>query len=171
MLLIMEKIKRTMLFIAILVAMNSCSADTAVGSVDNTPVSALVTNYTYNDTELQTMKLINEYRLSVGLNALERINHISFKCEEHNLYMIENNVVDHNDFVARSQNITNVLGAKKVGENVAYNYKTPEAALRAWLESPGHKENIEGDFTHFGISVSTDATTGKKYYTNIFVKI
>ncbi|MFD2942001.1 CAP domain-containing protein [Flavobacterium notoginsengisoli] len=167
----MEKIKRTMLFIAILVAMNACSADSAEGSVDNTPVTVLVTNYTYNDNEVQTMKLINEYRLSVGLHALERINHISFKCEEHNLYMIENNVVDHNDFVARSQNITNVLGAKKVGENVAYNYKTPEAALRAWLESPGHKENIEGDFTHFGISVKTDAATGKKYYTNIFAKL
>lgn len=171
MLLIMEKIKRTMLFIAILVAMNACSADTAEGSVDNTPVSTLITNYTYNDTEVQTMKLINDYRVSVGLNALERSNHISFKCQEHNLYMIENKVVDHNDFTARSNNITNVLGAKKVGENVAYNYKTPEAALRAWLESPGHKANIEGDYTHFGIAVTTDAATGKKYYTNIFAKL
>ncbi|MCV2483291.1 CAP domain-containing protein [Flavobacterium sp. SH_e] len=166
----MKKIKRIMLFIAILIAMNSCSADTAEGNADTT-TKIIVSNYTYNDTELQTMKLINEHRASVGLNALERINHISYKCEEHNEYMIANNVVNHNDFVERSQNITNVLGAKKVGENVAYNYKTPEAALRAWLDSPGHKENIEGDFTHFGISVTTDAATGKKYYTNIFAKI
>ncbi|MNY65131.1 hypothetical protein D3C86_2023500 [compost metagenome] len=67
--------------------------------------------------------------------------------------------------------MTNVLGAKRVGENVAYNYKTPEAAVRAWLDSPGHKENIVGDYTHFGLSVTTDAATGKKYYTNIFVKL
>jgi len=171
MLLIMKKIKRIMLFIAIVIAMNSCSADTAEGIVDNNPVESIVSNYTYNDAELQTMKLINEHRVSVGLNALEKVNHISYKCEEHNIYMIENNVVNHNDFVERSQNITSVLGAKKVGENVAYNYKTPEAALRAWLESPGHKENIEGDYTHFGLSVTTDAATGKKYYTNIFVKL
>lgn len=160
-----------MLFIAILIAMNSCTADTAEGSVDNTPIETLVTNYSYNDSELLALKLINEYRVSVGLNALERVNHISSKCEEHNVYMIENNVVNHNDFVERSQNITSVLGAKKVGENVAYNYKTPEAALRAWLESPGHKANIEGDYTHFGISVTTDTVTGKKYYTNIFAKL
>lgn len=160
-----------MLFIAILIAMNSCSADTAEGTVDNSPVEALVSNYTYNDAEIQTMKLINEHRVSVGLNALERVNHVSYKCEEHNEYMIANNVVNHNDFVERSKNITNVLGAKKVGENVAYNYKTPEAALRAWLDSPGHKENIEGDYTHFGLSVTTDEATGKKYYTNIFVKL
>ena len=171
MLMIMKKIMRTMLFIAILVAMNACSADTAEGRVDTTPTETLVANYTYNDTEIETMRLINEYRVSVGLNALERINHISFKCEEHNKYMIQNNVVNHNDFAARSSNITSVLGAKKVGENVAYNYKTPEAAVRAWLDSPGHKENIEGDFTHFGLSVTTDPATGKKYYTNIFVKL
>lgn len=172
MLMIMKKIMRTMLFIAILVAMNACSADTAEASPNSTtPTEALVANYTYNDTEIETMRLINEYRVSIGLNALERVNHISYKCEEHNKYMIQNNVVDHNDFVARSTNMTNVLGAKKVGENVAYNYKTPEAAVRAWLDSPGHKENIVGDYTHFGLSVTTDAATGKKYYTNIFVKL
>ncbi|KAF2341060.1 CAP domain-containing protein [Flavobacterium tistrianum] len=161
-----------MLFIAILFAMNACSADSAEASLDTaTPTETLVANYTYNDTEIETMRLINEYRMSIGLNSLERVNHISFKCEEHNKYMIANNVVDHNDFVARSSNMTSVLGAKKVGENVAYNYKTPEAALKAWLDSPGHKENIEGDFTHFGLSVTTDPATGKKYYTNIFVKL
>lgn len=171
MLLIMKKIMRIMLFIAILIAMNSCSADTVEGSVDNTPVKALVSNYTYNDTEIETMRLINEYRLSIGLKTLEQINHISYKCEEHNLYMIANNVVNHNDFAERSKNIMQVLGAIKVGENVAYNYKTPEAAVKAWLDSPGHKENIEGDYTHFGLAVTTDPATGKKYYTNIFAKI
>ncbi|MFC4476254.1 CAP domain-containing protein [Flavobacterium chungangensis] len=168
----MKKIMRTMLFIAILVAMNACSADSAEAGLEtSTPTETLVANYTYNDTEIETMRLINEYRLSIGLNSLERINHISYKCEEHNKYMIQNNVVDHNDFVARSTNMTNVLGAKRVGENVAYNYKTPEAAVRAWLDSPGHKENIVGDYTHFGLSVTTDPATGKKYYTNIFVKL
>jgi uncharacterized protein YkwD len=85
-------------------------------------------NYTYSANELETMKLINDYRVSFGLNALERINHISFKSEEHDDYMIANNVVNHNDFVARSENIR-VLGAKKVGENIAYNYSSPQAVL------------------------------------------
>jgi len=168
---IMKKIMRIMTFIAILLAMNACSADTAEGTENTTSTEVLITNYTYNDSELETMKLINDYRVSIGLNALEPINHISAKCEEHNNYMIEKNVVDHNDFVARSENITKVLGATKVGENVAYNYKTSEAVLKAWLESPGHKENIEGNYTHFGLAVTIDAKTGKKYYTNIFVRI
>jgi uncharacterized protein YkwD len=170
---IMKKIMCAMVFVVMLITMNSCTADSAEASAaeNSTTTEGLGVNYTYNTSEIETMKLINDYRVSIGLNALEKINHISFKCEEHNKYMIENNVVDHNDFTSRSNNIVSVLGAKKVGENVAYNYKTSEAALRAWLDSPGHKANIEGDYTHFGIAVTTDASTGKKYYTNIFAKI
>ncbi|MFG4004274.1 hypothetical protein B0A67_12295 [Flavobacterium aquidurense] len=167
----MKKIMCAMMFVVISITMNSCSADSAEGTDNSTTTEALIANYSYNDSETETMKLINDYRLSIGLNALEKINHISFKCEEHNNYMIANNVVDHNDFTSRSNNIVSVLGAKKVGENVAYNYKTSEAAVKAWLDSPGHKQNIEGDFTHFGLSVTTDPKTGKKYYTNIFAKI
>lgn len=167
----MKKIMRIMLFIAISIAMNACTAETADGTENSTTTEALITNYTYNDSELETIQLINDYRLSVGLSALQKINHISSKCEDHNEYMIANNVVDHNDFVLRSDNIVKVLGAKKVGENVAYNYKTSEAAVKAWLNSPDHKKNIEGDYTHLGISVTTDPATGKKYYTNIFAKI
>lgn len=151
--------------------MNSCSADTAQGTESSTSTEKIVTDFDYNASEIETMQLINNYRVSIGLNALEKINHISYKCEEHNNYMIANDVVNHNDFVLRSDNIIKLLGAKNVGENVAYNYKTSEAALKAWLESPDHKKNIEGNYTHFGISVETDSRTGKKYYTNIFVRI
>jgi uncharacterized protein YkwD len=130
-----------------------------------------VTIYSYNTIEIETMNLINAHRVSKGLNPLEKINHMSYKSEEHVFYMIANNVVNHNDFVARSENIMKTLGAKSVSENIAYNYNTPQAVLNAWLASSGHKENIEGNFTHFGIAIKADPVTGKKYYTNIFAKI
>jgi hypothetical protein len=76
----MKKMMCAMMFVVIFITMNSCSADSAEGS-NSTTTEALVTNYSYNDSEIETMKLINDYRLSVGLNALEKINHISFKCE------------------------------------------------------------------------------------------
>jgi len=167
----MKKIMCIMTFVVIFITMNSCTADTAEATQDSsTTTETLITSYSYNDSELETMKLINDYRVSIGLNPLERINHISYKCEEHNKYMIANNVMNHNDFVARSENIMELLGAQKVGENVAYGYQTSAAVLKGWLESAGHKENIEGDYTHFGLAVTTDAS-GKKYYTNIFAKI
>ena len=83
--------------------------------------------------------------------------------------MIKNNLVTHDNFTDRSQNIIEVLGARRVSENIAYNYKTPQAAVEAWLKSVGHKENIKGNFTDFGISIRENPINGRKYYTNIFI--
>jgi hypothetical protein len=49
------------------------------------------------------MKLINDHRVSVGLNALQQINYVSLKSEEHDQYMITKNVVSHDGFVSRSE--------------------------------------------------------------------
>ena len=161
---------RLMLLVTVIFTMNSCSSDSSEAIADAT-TAVIVENYTYSDIELETMKLINDYRVSVGLKPLEKINHISYKSEEHDYYMIDKKAASHDGFVSRSENIMKVLGAKTVGENIAYNYNTPQAAVTAWLNSAGHKANIEGDFTHFGIAIKQDSTTGKKYYTNIFAKI
>ena len=163
------KLLRVLLLVAIVFTMNSCSSDSSENSTSSASTQNAM-SYTYNSSEIETMALINAYRVSIGLNELKEINHISYKSEEHDHYMIENNVVNHDDFVSRSENIMKVLGAKSVAENIAYNYNSPQAALSAWLKSPAHKENIEGNFTHFGLSIRVNSD-GKKYYTNIFAKI
>ena len=160
------KMFRALLPLAIVFTMVSCSSDQS----EDTSTEKIVTTYNYNDTELKLVTLINDYRASQGLNTLEVINHISYKSQEHNIYMIDNKVVNHDYFQQRSNNLVQVLGAAKVGENIAYNYQSAESAMSAWLNSPAHKENIEGDYTHLGISVTIDQSTGKKYYTNMFMK-
>jgi uncharacterized protein YkwD len=161
------KMFRALLPLAIVFTMVSCSSDDSEVTTED---KIVVTNYNYNETELKLVTLINNYRESKGLNALEVVNHISYKSEEHNIYMIDKNVVNHDYFQQRSDNLIQVLGAAKVGENIAYNYQTAESAFSAWLNSPSHKENIEGDYTHFGISVTVNTATGRKYYTNMFMK-
>lgn len=159
---------RSLLPLAMVFTMISCSTDesTQPSGTD----TAIVEAYDYNPAELRLMTLINDYRESVGLTRLEKINYISYKSSEHNTYMIENNVVNHDYFQQRSQDLINLLGAERVGENIAYNYGSPEGALHAWLTSPDHKANIEGDYTNFGVSIATDPDTGKTYYTNMFIK-
>ncbi|NHM08209.1 CAP domain-containing protein [Flavobacterium sp. CYK-4] len=159
---------RALVPMALVFTMISCSSN----DTEDTPVARpqQILDYSYNADELQLADLINAHRVSLGLNPLELINHVSYKSEEHNEYMIAKKVVNHDLFPQRSENIIEVLGAVKVNENVAYNFVSPNSALNAWLNSPGHKANIEGSFTHFGISIRQDETTGKKYYTNIFVK-
>lgn len=160
---------RALVPVAFMFTLISCSSN---DTEDKSPAAKpqLVQDYDYNNDELQLADLINQHRVSVGLNPLQLINHVSYKSEEHTEYMIAKKVVNHDLFAERSENIIEVLGAVKVNENVAYNFMTSASALNAWLNSPGHKANIEGNFTHFGISIKTDPTTGKKYYTNIFVK-
>jgi uncharacterized protein YkwD len=162
----MKAIIRVLVSLAFVFTMISCSSNSDEVEVTEKQVM----NYDYNANETELAKLINEHRVSIGLNELEIINHISYKSGEHNDYMITNNVVDHAYFQERSENIIRVLGAVKVNENVAYNFVTAQSVLAAWLNSPGHKANIEGDFSHFGISVTESPQTGKKYYTNIFIK-
>lgn len=132
--------------------------------------SQLVTDYTYSNDELQLLDAINNYRAANSLNPLILINHISYKSQEHNFYMIDNNVVNHDFFFERSNNIIEVLGAVKVAENVAYNYNNANSVLNAWLNSPDHKKNLDGNYTHIGISISVNTSNGKKYYTNMFMR-
>lgn len=161
------KLLRLFVPMALVFTMISCSPDS---KEDEQASAQLITDYDYTQDEMKLAQVINEYRVSQGLNSLEIINHISYKSLEHNQYMIDNNVVNHDYFEERSNNIIQVLGAVKVGENIAYNFSTPNAALYAWLQSPGHKANLDGDYTHFGISITVNPATGKKYYTNMFMK-
>ncbi|MCC9019563.1 CAP domain-containing protein [Flavobacterium lipolyticum] len=148
---------------------NSCSSESQ-DQVMNIPTE-IKNNYAYSTDELETIKLINDYRISVGLNVLTVSDYISNKCEEHDIYMIAKNAPSHDGFTGRFENIVKVLGAIKVEENIAYNYKTPQAAVDAWLKSAEHKKAIEGDFNYMGLSIKKSELNGRNYYTNIFAKI
>ena len=162
------KLIKALMALSFVFTLLSCSSNALNDSI--VPQAKLIQNYDYQPDEIELIHLINAYRVSIGLNELQIINHISYKSEEHNEYMIANNVVNHDLFDERAQNIIQVLGAVKVNENVAYNFSTSNSVLHAWLASPGHKANIEGDFTHFGLSIRENPTNGNKYYTNIFIR-
>lgn len=54
------------------------------------------------------------------------------------------------------------------GENIARNFKTPEAVVSAWMASPKHRDNIlKPNFTHIGIGIKT-AKNGKIYVSQQF---
>lgn len=163
-----------LLLISVTGTMNSCTSDpyeAPLTSVTSTTPPSDLNNYSYNASEIQLMDLINTYRVSIGLNSLVKTNYISSIAEVHNNYMLTTNVLSHDNFNIRSQDIMKALGAKSVGENVAYNNSTPQATFDAWLASSGHKANIQGSYTHFGISIRVSSVDGRKYCTNIFAKI
>lgn len=116
------------------------------------------------------LDLINEHRLSIGLNTLEN-SATSYKyAEEHNDYMISKNTLSHDNFDERAQKISNEISAVLISENVARFYISAEATMQAWLQSETHRTALEGDFTHTTLSVQLDKD-GRPYYTEIFIKV
>ena len=164
----MKKLMITLFALTIgLSSLTSCSADSE--SATNSTTNETVRSYTHSNLELELLDEVNAYRVSVGLNPLQIIEHISYKSAEHNAYMLANQTVTHAGFDERKSNLQEVLGAYRVGENVAFAYSTAQATVTAWANSTGHKANLEGDYTHFGAAIKMD-DQGRKYYTNMFIK-
>ena len=47
-------------------------------------------------------------------------------------------------------------------------YSTAKAVVDGWIDSDGHRENIEGDYNIIGIAAVKDAN-GRYYFTQIFL--
>ena len=55
-----------------------------------------------------------------------------------------------------------------IGENVAVGYRTPEAVMTGWMNSPGHRANILNcDARAIGVGVAA-ARNGTLYWTQMF---
>lgn len=127
-------------------------------------------NLSYTSIEYEIFSLINAHRVSNGLPELGVYNIVSSEAITHTDYMVQTGDVSHANFGVRHQNLVTYASAKSVAENVAYGYSSAEAVVNAWLNSDGHRLNIENaTFTDFGISTKRNSE-GKYYFTNIFIK-
>ena len=57
-----------------------------------------------------------------------------------------------------------------VGENIAWNQKSPKDVVKAWMNSEGHRENIlHADYTEIGVAVAK-SKQGEPYWVQVFGK-
>ena len=145
----------------------SCSTD----SIEVDTIEAIASSYVPQTKiiEVEILELINDHRISMGLNLLNDLGTIKAQAFDHTDYMVAKQEISHDNFYKRKQTLESHVGAVKVGENVAYAYSSAESVVNAWLNSDGHRKVIEGDYTDFDISAEKDVN-GKWYFTNIFVK-
>ena len=58
------------------------------------------------------------------------------------------------------------ISYKSAGENIAMGQTTPEQVVQAWMNSPGHRENImNSSFTHIGVGYVASGN----YWTQMFI--
>jgi len=114
------------------------------------------------------VKLMNAHRISLGLSALVWDSRAAAVAQAHSRDMFERHYFSHTSPDGRST--WDRLAARGVtfsqaGENIAWGQATGSAVLRAWLDSPRHKANIErGSYTHHGVGkVGT-------YWTHVFIR-
>ncbi|MCB0398891.1 MAG: CAP domain-containing protein [Winogradskyella sp.] len=156
-----------LLAIVALLGFTSCSTDSAAEDQINSievPVAPQA-----KQIEIEIMELINAHRITEGLNPLNDHSTVKAVAYTHTDYMVEVNNVSHDNFFQRKQSLQLNANANIVSENVAYGFSSAESVVNAWLNSPSHRENIEGDFTDFDISAEKN-NEGKWYFTNIFIK-
>lgn len=144
----------------------SCTSE----SIDNSEDSIdLTTTPQAKQIEIEILELINDYRISNGLNALGHHNTVKAVAFTHTDYMIEEDNVSHDNFFQRKTSLQQNADANVVSENVAYGFSSASSVVNAWINSESHLENIVGDFTDFDISAEQNEE-GKWYFTNIFIK-
>ena len=145
----------------------------AAGCSTKAPTStATSTTAEYAKFSEDILERINQHRRSRGLSALKINNVIVAEAEKHSQQMATGRTAfGHAGFDARISRISNQIGAaRKSAENVALGSRTANEVVTGWLNSPGHRKNIEGDFNLTGIGIARNKK-GVLYYTQLFIKL
>jgi len=111
---------------------------------------------------------VNKYRASRGLSPLGYDMRLCNACAAHSADMASHNDLEHNgsngsgpgDRFAQ-YGITGVAWA----ENIADGFTSIDSVMQGWINSPGHRANLEGDYT-----VVCGARVGN-YWTQDFAKL
>ncbi|MCL1914045.1 MAG: CAP domain-containing protein [Eubacteriaceae bacterium] len=110
---------------------------------------------TNNDFAREVFRLTNIERANNGLRALIWDDRLASAAQKHSADMARNNNMSHtgSDGSSMDQRISREgFSWSYCGENVAWNQRTPQEVVQAWMNSPGHRANIlSSNFTHLGV--------------------
>jgi uncharacterized protein YkwD len=177
----MEKRLTKLIFGLLVLAagLSSCDSSMIIGqslpsvSTPSTTVSKSSKSGEFATLEESVHQQVNQYRQSRNLPPLKLDARISQQARVHSQAMASGKVpFSHNGFEGRVKAIAKSIPYRKAGENVAYNmgYSNPgEQAVEGWIKSPGHRQNMEGDFDLTGVGITKNAK-GEYYFTQIFIK-
>ena len=119
--------------------------------------------------ENKVLELVNEERAKNGLSALQMDESVRKVARVKSSDMSKNNYFSHTSptygtpfEMLKSYGIS----YKSAGENIAQGYTSPEAVVKGWMNSSGHRANIlNASYTHIGIGYEADGN----YWTQMFI--
>ena len=156
--------------ILIIFVMQSCERNQRTSVIDEVEES-LNTSVEKQTFEQELIGLINDHRLEQGLAPMIKDEELSFIALKHSQNMAMNVVpFGHLGFSQRCEESRIVLeGGNWCAENVAMGYETPKSVFNGWMNSAGHRANIESSkATVTGIAYAVN-NLGTYYWTQIFL--
>lgn len=137
------------------------------------PLSTETTDTVLLSVEEDLIRLVNDYRISMGLSSLQEDSSLRRTARAHSKHMAVHAFESHVNPEGDTPGDRVVAGgviATAYGENLAEGHRTAQSVLADWLASPGHRENlIDPAFTHTGAGYWIGGPYGR-YYTQIFVR-
>jgi hypothetical protein len=116
-------------------------------------------------TEGEFLAKINATRASAGLGQLQVDGGLRSHARVHTQDMMDANEIFHSG--SGELGAAGGTGWDQIGENVGRG-QSPTSLHNAFMESPGHKKNILGDYNYVGIG--TGSKDGYLYVTVVFMK-
>ena len=157
------------MFLFCLFTVSSCSKPASPSRTE--PPAYRERTVSLTSMSVDIINLVNQIRQSKHLRPLKLLEVASEEAIRHSQDMAAKRVpFGHDGFKQRAIILANELkGSSATGENVATGRMSAKEVITAWLKSPPHRANIEGDFTYTGVGVARDGR-GMLYYTQLFVK-
>lgn len=127
---------------------------------------------TVSQWEQQVVDLVNKERAQAGLAPLQLDADLSNVARYKSADMRDNQYFDHQSPTYGSPfEMMQQFGIeyRYAGENIAAGQMSPEAVMNAWMNSPGHRQNIMNpNFTHIGVGYVSGGGY-QHYWTQQFV--
>lgn len=123
------------------------------------------------DYQKQILYYVNQYRVKHHLSALKMSNTISTEAAKHSRDMANKAMpFGHIGYNGRIKRLyTKFTQCNGGAENVAYYKLDAKKLVEAWIASPGHRQNIVGNYNLTGIGIAY-GKKGWAYYTQIFLR-
>lgn len=119
--------------------------------------------------EQQVIDLVNEQRAKNGLRKLTANWELSRVARYKSQDMHDNKYFSHTSPTYGSPfDMMKSFGIsyRSAGENIAQGYRTPEAVVKGWMNSSGHRANIlNSSYTQIGVGYVSDGN----YWTQMFI--
>ena len=116
------------------------------------------------------LRLTNAHRASIGLGAVSTSATLTAAAEWKAAHMAHLGYMEHDDPDGRDwyQRLNDCGYTHGAAENIAYGYKTAAKVFEGWLNSPGHRKNIEDpDYEAIGIGAAVN-DEGRPYWVQDF---